>query len=282
MKRHVFSAVFALCAAMLAAQGTGDPIGRGGATACTKTTYDVTSRFGEYWRRASGTETRRARDGRLYEIVTYTQDGSAHSAVETFYYDAGGALESTITVYTPADGAGGDEYEVDKAYEYDADGRVTSITETLFETGELRTKTMYRYDGNVRTESVYDANGALASRTFRITDENTHLTLEDAVYNGDGTLAYRRDYTYTADGKIRTADDYDAEGVRTHGVLWIYDENGFIAEERVFTGDDITGRRIYKTDSFGNPLRISYYSVAEKFGGLGHELFRMDEFEYTF
>ena len=50
----------------------------------------------------------------------------------------------------------------------------------------------------------------------------------------------------------------------------------------IYENGKIKERRIYKNDALGNPVRISYYDVAEKFGTTVNELSRIEDFSYTY
>lgn len=64
--------------------------------------------------------------------------------------------------------------------------------------------------------------------------------------------------------------------------MFRHDENGFVNEIQIYATDtDLIERDIIKTNADGDPVRISVYSIAEKFGATANELVSITEYTYN-
>lgn len=244
----------------------------GGALNCIQTSYNVVSRFGDYYRSVNEQTTYTLSSSLLRSTESSGVDGNVSNAY-TFEYNGEGELKSM----TATAGEGGNI-----ELEYDGEGRLLSVTVTDAADGDIESKVIYSYRDNVRTVSCYDSDGALTMRAIQTLDGEGGPVQEETVYNGDGTFNLKRVYTYTRQNDLSDIEWFDEAGTAFKRLSFVYDDNNFISEVRVFLDGEVTERHIYKTDSNGNPTRISFYTVSEKFGGLYNELYHMEEFTYDY
>ena len=56
-----------------------------------------------------------------------------------------------------------------------------------------------------------------------------------------------------------------------------------LSEIQIYATDtDIIERDIFKNDAEGNPVRVSVYSIAEKFGSTANELVSITDYSYKY
>ncbi len=120
--------------------------------------------------------------GLLREVAVYKKiDGE-----KTVCYPEGempGGISNTIIVkdvdHIPRD----PQYSFKFEYKYNSDGKI--VEEAWWEnTGELWLRYVYTYEGDKRTELVYDANGELNQKYISIFDKNDNL-IEQSIYDTD-------------------------------------------------------------------------------------------------
>lgn len=275
MKKFAFCAVGVLLTFALYAQSYQVEFSpKGNASSYTKTNYTVVSRFGDYYRTVSDREVHLLQNGREIEISFF---GSKDEPLgkSTFTYDPTGKKLSAL-VSKAASGSG----DVKSDYEYEADASVKSITNIDPSTGEVVSKSIFKREGEKVTENRYDGAGKLETRVVKSFDSRM-LPVEEVTWNGDGTFAFSRKISYLENGQISTVETFGSDEKCSERVVFKYDVNGFLTEVQIFE-DKIKERHIYKNDEHGNPTRVSYYEVAEKFGTTVNELFKIEDFTYSY
>lgn len=247
----------------------------GSVSSYTQTEYAVTTKFGEYYRSTAakyvhlydvrtGLETElseyTAKDA-LLNRITYSYDDSLN-LVGSAYYNETNALVWRTEI------------------KYDANGR--KIDETEFDKNDNRTgRTIYKYNGNTAEEAFYNAAGKLLAKV--ITKYNNSNKIEEICeYNDDGSLDSKKVYGYT-DGVLTQIEEFNSTGAFTGKKSWRYDSKGRITEEQIFNASNIIiQRNVHKNDDKGNPVKITCYLVAEKFGGVVNEMMSISEYSYKY
>lgn len=245
----------------------------GNVSSYTKTNYSVTSKFGEYFRSVSEKEIHKFSKGLETEFSLLNAKDELITKT-TYVYDA-----KKLAGFTYSDIASSAELKTE--YEYGIDSKIKSYTVTESDSGNLSSKTIYKYEGKKVTQSNYDKDGKLYMRIIQTLDDDG-IPVQETEYNGDGTFSLSRSYSFTESKKISAIETFDEEGNCTNKVAFRYDTNDFLTEIQVYENGKIKERRIYKNDALGNPVRISYYDVAEKFGTTVNELSRIEDFSYTY
>ena len=245
----------------------------GNVSSYTKTNYSVTSKFGEYFRSVSEKEIHKFSKGLETEFSLLNAKDELITKT-TYVYDA-----KKLEGFTYSDIASSAELKTE--YEYGVDSKIKSYTVTESDSGNLSSKTIYKYEGKKVTQSNYDKDGKLYMRIIQTLDDDG-IPVQETEYNGDGTFSLSRSYSFTESKKISAIETFDEEGNCINKVAFRYDANDFLTEIQVYENGKIKERRIYKNDALGNPVRISYYDVAEKFGTTVNELSRIEDFSYTY
>lgn len=275
MKKFTFCVFAVLLAVSLYAQTYQVELSpKGSVSSYTKTSYTVVSRFGDYYRTVSEREVHLLQSGREIEVSLF---GSKDEPLgkSTFLYDPNGKKLSSLVSKVGAGCA-----DVKSDYEYEIDASIKSITDTDPSTGEVVGKSIFKREGEKITENRYDGTGKLESRVVKSFDSRV-LPVEEVMWNGDGTFAFSRKISYLENAQISTVETFGSDGECSEKVVFKYDTNGFLTEVQVFE-DKIKERRIFKNDPYGNPTRISYYEVAQKFGTTVNELFKIEDFTYSY
>lgn len=251
------------------------PAGR--VTSYTQSEYNVSTKFGDYYRSPSSKflHVLNANTGLETEVDEYTTKDVLLSKV-IYQYDS--SLNLTATLYYN----GKEELIWKTAVTYNADG--TKKDESEFDkNGKLIGRTIFKYSDKKTDESYYDANGKLLEKT--ITKYDGSRISEVVAYVGDGSLEERNVYHYNDLGKIINIEYYNEKNEYTGKKAWRYDEKGAVIEEQYFNKSNIVTQRdvyTYKNDVNGNPSRISSYVVAEKFGETTNELRFVTDYSYKY
>ena len=245
----------------------------GNVTSYTKTNYSVTSKFGEYFRSVSEKEVHNFSNGQETEYSLLNAKDELITKT-TYTYNA---KKLASMAYFDAES----EAELKTEYEYGVDSKIKSYTVTESDSGNLSSKTIYKYEGKKVTENHYDKDGKLYMRVIQTLNDDG-IPVQETEYNGDGSFSLSRNYSFTESKKIAAIETFDEEGNCTNKIAFRYDANDFLTEIQVYENAKITERRIYKNDALGNPVRISYYDVAEKFGTTVNELSRIEDFSYNY
>lgn len=251
------------------------PAGR--ITSYTQSEYNVSTKFGDYYRSPSSKflHVLDANTGLEKEVDEYTAKDVLLSKI-VYQYDS--SLNTVATIYYN----GKEELIWKTEFTYNADG--TKKDESEFDkNGKLIGRTIYKYSDKKTDESYYDANGKLLEKT--ITKYDASRIAEIITYTGDGSLEERNVYHYNDLGKIINIENYNDKNEYTGKKAWRYDEKGAVIEEQYFNRSNVVIQRdvySYKNDINGNPTRISSYTVSEKFGETTNELNFVTDYSYKY
>lgn len=273
MKKSILA--FALFTAVTAAFAldSGSFTPKGSISSYTKTDYNVTSKFGDYFRSVNEKHVHvYSADGLVSESATYTARDELVDKI-TYKYDVSRNLVESV--YSGADGVVIYKTQI----EYQSDGKIKSESEYK-EDGTLASKTIYKYEDAKVTESFYDGEGKLLSRIITILGENGKPA-EEKQYFADGSLSLKKVYTWLDAVTVSSIEEFDETDSFVKKHVYRYDESGALSEVQTYNPSNVLcTREIYKNDSLGNPVRISVYAVAEKFGATVNELQSISEFAY--
>lgn len=120
---------------------------------------------------------------------------------------------------------------------YDEDGNEENRTEVVRD-GNKEVTTTYLYDviasknesvdGNYVRIETYDSEGNLSEYS---TYEYTDTTMTESYYDGNGNLTSKTVYTNGADDRPISMYSYDAQGNVTYSNVYTYDENNCLIKE---------------------------------------------------
>ena len=184
MKKNAFFAVAVLSAFSAFADNfsTGfTPAGN--VTSYTKTNYSVTSKFGEYFRSVSEKEVHNFSNGQETEYSLLNAKDELITKT-TYTYNA---KKLASMAYFDAES----EAELKTEYEYGVDSKIKSYTVTESDSGNLSSKTIYKYEGKKVTENHYDKDGKLYMRVIQTLNDDG-IPVQETEYNGDGTFSLSR------------------------------------------------------------------------------------------
>ena len=244
----------------------------GGVGQYTKIEYQITEKFGDYYRSprakfvhvfdATGLETEASEltsKDSLVDKITYKYEGN--NLIERVCTDADGKITWKITTA------------------YDAEGNKTEESE-FNAANTLINKTIWKINGNQIDESYYNADGALLSKIITKNDDQGR-TAEVAQYAAAGNLEQKAVYTYNDAGKLSEISYSTATEPQTKKVVFRFDATYQITEEQTYNSENkLTVRVIYKYDATGNIIKTTTYNVAEKFGTTVNELAGISEYNY--
>lgn len=249
----------------------------GNVSSYTQSEFNITTKFGDYYRTASSKflHILNPKTGLEIEVdeytskdvllskVTYDYDTSLNLIATKLYNDQEELVLKTEITYTD-DGQKKDESDYD-------------------EEGNLTARTIYKYEDGKIDKSYYTAQGKLLEKC--ITKYNGDLISEVLSYADDGSLTEREVYSYTEEGKILAIETYNYNNEYSGKQAWRYNDKGQILEQQYYNAANVlTGRDVYtyKNDVNGNPSRVSRYNVAEKFGSTVNELFFVTDYSYKY
>jgi antitoxin component YwqK of YwqJK toxin-antitoxin module len=244
----------------------------GSAKEYTKTVYQITEKFGDYYRspRAKFVHVFDA-SGREIESSELTSKDALIDRI-TYKYEGRNLVE---TVCTDVDGK--ILWKVTKAY--DANGNKTEESE-FNASDALVNKTIWKINGKQLEESYYNADGSLLSKIITKNDDQDRIA-EVAQYLSTGALEQKAVYTYNDAGKLSEIAYTDGNGVQTKKVVFRFDATYQITEEQTYSSENkLVVRVIYKYDALGNIIKTTTYNVAEKFGTTVNELAGISEYTY--
>lgn len=238
----------------------------------TQINYNVTSKFGEYYRTVdSKTSHILDENGREIEVAEYTSKDILIDKVTNSYDSFNNLTES---VFTDSDG----KILIKTVYTYDEGGILKDETE-YDNSGNLIDKTIYKNETGKNTQSLYDSNGKLLTRIITTYKNNLKERVEE--YSGDGLLQTLDLYSYNSKGKILQILHSENFEDNSKKYTFKYDANSILTEIQVYNNASaLIERDIYKSDSSGNTTRVSVYSVAKKFGTTTNELESITEFSF--
>ena len=245
----------------------------GTVTEYTKTEYQITEKFGDYYRSpkakyvhvfdANGRETESSEltsKDALVDHITYTYDEAGNLAT-TVCTDSDGKISWKITAVYDANGAKTEESEFNAS-------------------DSLVNKTIWKIATKQSDESYYNADGALLSKIITKYDDQDRIA-EVAQYQAAGKLEEKAVYTYNDAGKLSEIAYSNGAGVQTKKVVFRFDASYQITEEQTYnTENKLIVRIIYKYDESGNIIKTTTYNVAEKFGTTVNELAGIAEYSY--
>ncbi len=271
-KNALFISIFCLAFSVFAEDSVAVFKPAGNVSSYTRTIYSVSSRFGDYFRTVSKKEVHEMKNGLETEVSLLSAKDELIQK-SSWVYNANGTIK-TLSV-TDA------EKEVKHEYEYTADLKIGVITAKDLNTEEITSKTIYKYEDGKITEDFYDEEGKLLTRKIRTLDPSGNIA-EETSYNGDGTFSFLEKYSFNEAKKISSIETFDEDSNCTKKTVFQYDENGFLTEIQIYNEGKITERRLCKNDALGNPTRISFYDVVDKFDKVVYELKRIDDFTYSY
>ncbi|MBR4322780.1 hypothetical protein [Treponema sp.] len=244
----------------------------GSAKEYTKTVYQITEKFGDYYRspRAKFVHIFDA-SGRELEASELTSKDSLVDRI-VYKYEGNNLVE---TVCTDADG----KIAWKMTRTYDANGN--KLEESEFNASDaLVNKTIWKINGKQIEESYYNADGSLLSKIITKNDDQNRIA-EVAQYLSSGALEEKATYSYNDAGKLSEIAYSNGSGVQTKKLVYRFDASYQITEEQTYNSENkLVVRVIYKYDGNGNIIKTTTYNVAEKFGTTVNELAGISEYEY--
>lgn len=247
---------------------------RGSVKSYTQTDYSVASKFGSYYKTPAGKVLRKYNtEGYEIECVQLTPRDVITDKIITAY-DA----YSNVTEQKCVDADGNLIWKTVNAYK---NGRKESCSEYDAK-DNLKAKTIYTYvDGLLADETGYTGEGSLAWKILYFYDE-IGRPVKIIQYNSDGALDSQEDYTYNSDGVIESVTAYDSFSDKTTQQVFRYTDN-VLTEITTYDANKVVLKRmIFKNDAKGNPVKVSDYSIAEKFGTTVNELLSISEVIYNY
>ena len=268
--------LFILAAAALTVQAfafdSGASLKPNGSTEYTKTEYQITEKFGDYYRSprakfvhvfdSTGKEVESSEltsKDALVDHITYKYEGS--NLVETVCTDSAGKVSWKITTTYDANGNKVDESEFNAS-------------------NNLVNRTIWKINGKQTDESYYNADGALLSKIITKYDDLNRIE-EVAQYHAAGFLEEKAIYSYNDAGKLSEISYFNGANIQSRKVVYRFDASYQITEEQTYNAaNKLIVRVIYKYDNSGNIVKTTTYNVAEKFGTTVNELAGISEYAY--
>lgn len=240
----------------------------------TQTEYSVATKFGNYFRTPTGK-------------VIHTYNGVGREVESTNLSPRDAVLDKIAYTY--------DNYGlVTEENCFDVDGNLVWKNSIAYKNGKkescsefnnkgtLKAKIIYSYDGDkLVDETGYNGDGALAWKTIYAYDETGRLS-KISQYCADGSLDEEETYTYADTGAIESITKYDSfTETKSQSVLRYTNDN--LTEITTYNDNaEVVKRVIYKNDNYGNPVKISEYNIAKKFGTTVNELYAITEIVYNY
>ena len=243
-----------------------------GSNEYTKTEYQITEKFGDYYRspRAKYVHVFDS-NGREIQSSELTSKDAVVDNI-TYKYDGSNLVETVCT-----DGDGKIAWKIATAY--DANGNKTEESE-FNASNTLVNKTIWKINGAQVEESYYNADGALLSKIITKYDELNRV-IEVAQYHAAGFLEEKSVYSYNDAGKLSEISYFNGANIQSKKVVYRFDASYQITEEQTYDATNkLVVRVIYKYDSNGNVIKTTTYKVAEKFGTTVNELAGISEYAY--
>ena len=221
-------------------------------------------------------------------ITTYNDDGQPTSVVDPrgvrteYTYDAAGRLKTVVEGTAPVDGF--PALNQTTTYDYDINGRVTSITDARDFT------TTYSYDAFGQLSSITDPLGNFTSYAYDALDQLVLETVGDnepgeelqTTYSYDASgriLAEQVDpdglnlmtlYRYTHAGSSDTWNLQEVEDPRGNVTIYSYNTLGLLEQTTDALGGtwsyayDNLGRLINQTDALGRTVTMTYDALGRQ------------------
>lgn len=252
------------------------PLPYGEVKSYTETNFEITTKFGDYYRTPKtkffhelndeGLEIRYTEFSAIGQIVnrveyTYNDDGNLFSQI--CYDGKENALWKIITSF--------DENGI-KSEDCEYDGK-----------DNLTGKSVYKNEGsNPVEETYYNSKGELIWKNiYKYSDANQ---LEETFsYFANGQLDVRCKHKYDKFGKILEITSFDASDKITSNEVFSYNDDDTINEYAVYGADGKRRTRIfYKYDENKNCIKSITYNVTQKFGTVVNEMVDQSDFEYEY
>lgn len=245
----------------------------GSVKSVTKTEYTISSKFGDYFRTPSAKfVTNYDAAGKETESLELTPRDAVVNKIQNTY-DAYGNLSETAAY----DSEGILLWKSANVY----DGSRKIETSEYTKDGSMKNKVIYSYDSNSMDETFYDNEGQIVRKVVYFYGANG-LVEKEMEYFGDGTLDTVVAYEYGETGKIfKIITSTQNSDVNTMDIFY-YTKDG-LSEVATYDGsNNLTTRKIVKNDSNGNIIKITTYTVCNKFGKTMNEMTGMVEFSYQY
>lgn len=245
----------------------------------TQVDYNITSKFGSYYRTPVGKT-----------IHTLNVSGKEIETTELSAKDT--VIGKTVATYDIYGNLTGEtSYSSDDivlwntVIKYDQNKRPVDLSE-FGKNKQLKDKIIYTYNdqGLKSEETGYDSEGALIWKVvYKYTDDKKLEVMTE--YDEDGIFCSQNKYTYKPNGKVESIVIKDAFTNTEQILVFRYASNDQLTEVTTF-GDlsktNIIKRVLIKYDTLGNVAKISEYNVAPKFGTIVNELVSVTEYTYTY
>lgn len=172
--------------------------------------------------------------------VTWAEGGSH---IEESHYDSSGRCVKYV-VYN-SDGSINFLYTFD---ETDSDGNTTKYTRYNAD-GNVDHWYICEYENKLLVKSTeYDAAGSIIFRSEHEYDANGNMT-KSKRYDAAGSIIFRSEHEYDANGNITKSKSYNADGVINYWNEWEYDANGNKTKMKSYNADgSVSSVSEYDTD----------------------------------
>lgn len=238
----------------------------------TKTEYQITEKFGDYYRspRAKFVHVFDA-NGREIQSAELTSKDSVVDNI-SYRYEGDNLVETICT-----DGDGKISWKITATY----DSNGNKIDESEFNaSNNLVNRTIWKINGSQTDESYYNADGTLLSKIITKFDDMGRVA-EMSQYHAAGFLEEKSVYSYNDAGKLSEISFYNGANILSKKVVYRFDASYQITEEQTYNAvNRLIVRVIYKYDGSGNIIKTTTYNVAEKFGTTVNELAGISEYAY--
>ena len=172
--------------------------------------------------------------------VTWAEGGSH---IEESHYDSSGRCVKYV-VYN-SDGSINFLYTFD---ETDSDGNTTKYTRYNAD-GNVDHWYICEYENKLLVKSTeYDAAGSIIFRSEHEYDANGNMT-KSKRYDAAGSIIFRSEHEYDANGNITKSKSYNADGAINYWNEWEYDANGNKTKMKSYNADgSVSSVSEYDTD----------------------------------
>lgn len=239
----------------------------------TKTNFEVTTKFGNYFRTPVLKETHAFNDGNETEIIQLTPRDVVTGKI-SFTYDKDNRLAEKLNTNPE------NVLQLKTTYTYTNELKSDSSEYDI--SGALKKRTIFTYEnGRLVDETDYDGEGVLTAKNIYAYSDAGYLATT-FYYNADGSLKEKKEYTYNVDQRLDSIASYDKDLKQISLESIRYDEAGLISEVTTYVDNRVTKRTLLKYDSTGNVMRVSEYNISEKFGTTVNELTSISELVYEY
>ena len=272
MKKTLFIFAAAALSAQTFAFDSSVSIKPNGTNEYTKTEYQITEKFGDYYRspRAKFVHVFDS-NGREIQSAELTSKDSVVDNI-SYRYEGDNLVETICT-----DGDGKISWKITATY----DSNGNKIDESEFNaSNNLVNRTIWKINGSQTDESYYNADGTLLSKIITKFDDMGRVA-EVSQYHAAGFLEEKSVYSYNDAGKLSEISFYNGANILSKKVVYRFDASYQITEEQTYNAvNRLIVRVIYKYDGSGNIIKTTTYNVAEKFGTTVNELAGISEYAY--